>query len=86
MGNRDQGFSRYSVAVETGSSAAVESGSSVAVETGSAAETGSSAERRWRSVEAKGLCCCFAGPDQGLAPEVTGPLACSGWIPVAWVL
>jgi len=75
-----------SVAVETGSSVAVETGSSVVVETESAAEPGPSAERRWRSVEEKGLCCCFAGPDQGLAPEVTGLLACSDWIPVASVL
>lgn len=80
MGNRGLGSSHYSVAVETGSSVEVGTGSFVAVGTGSAAE------QRWRSAVAKGLCCCSAGPDQGLAPEVTGPLACSDWIPAASVV
>lgn len=50
-----------------------------------AAEMGSSAEQGWRSAVSTGLCCCSAGPDLGLAPEVTGPLACSDWVPGASV-
>lgn len=78
MGNRGLGSSHYSAVVETGSS--------VAAETGFAEETGSSAEREWRSAVAKGLCCCSAGPDQGLAQEVTGRLAYSERIPAASVV
>ncbi len=108
VGNQGPGSLRYSAAVETGSSA----------------------ERGWRSAAATGLgccsaepdlglgfcsagpdlgccsagpdlgccsagpdlgCCsagpdlgcCSAGPGLGLAPEVTGPRACSDWIPAA---